>query len=202
MKVIIVRHAQTDENAGGALASSESEVLLNEEGIKQAQKLAEALKEETIMAAYVSPQARAMQTAKEALKHHSNAKLHPVDHLKEQHLGIYEGSKGKAEWKAIKKLSQEPFHLLRPENGESYLDLQERAKNFFHEIVKKHPDETILIVSHGGTLGVLLLHLLEKELTEENYKAHQPKNAEISIIEISETGEKKIHILNSNNHLT
>jgi len=200
MKVIIVRHAQTDENIGGELASSESEVLLNEEGILQAQRLAEHLRHEDIAIAYVSPQHRAVHTAKEALKHHPKAQIVPVEHLKEQYLGIYEG-KGKAEWKAIKKLSKEPFDLFKPEGGESYADLQVRVTKFFQGLIKNHPNDTVLIVSHGGTLGVLLLHILEKELTEENYRAHQPKNAEVSIVEIFEDGQRKIHILNENNHL-
>ncbi len=200
MKIIIVRHAQTDENIDGGLASAESEVLLNEEGILQAQKLAEHLKIHDIAIAYTSPQHRAVHTTKEALKHHPRAQIVPSDPLKEQHLGIYEG-KGKAEWKAIKKLSKEPFHLFKPDGGESYLELQKRATDFLHHLVEKHKNETVLLVSHGGTLGVLLLHLLEKELTEENYRAHQPKNAEVSIVEILESGQKKIHVLNSSEHL-
>lgn len=200
MKIIIVRHAQTDENVGGGLADSESEVLLNEEGVRQAQKLGEHLKDHDIAVAYTSPQTRAVHTAKEGLKHHPGAPLVPAEALKEQSLGIYEGGK-KAEWKAIKKLSKEPFDVLKPEGGESYQDLQARAKNFFHELIAKHPNETVLIVSHGGTLGVLLLHILEKELTEENYRAHQPKNAEVSIIEIDGDGKRVVHTLNSNKHL-
>lgn len=200
MKIIIVRHAQTDENVGGALASGESEVLLNEEGVRQAQKLAEHLRGYEIAIAYTSPQTRAVHTAKEALKHHLGAEIVPVEPLKEQNLGIYEG-KGKAEWKAIKKLSKEPFHLFKPEGGESYIELQNRATDFLQHLVKKHQNDTVLLVSHGGTLGVLLLHLLEKELTKENYEAHQPKNAEVSIIEILENGERKVHALNSNEHL-
>jgi len=200
MKIIIVRHGQTDENLDGSLAGSESEVLLNEEGIRQAEKLGEALREEAIVVAYTSPQARAVQSIKGALKHHPKAQIVPTDELKEQYLGIYEGG-GKAQWKALKKLSKEPFHLLKPEGGESYEDLQARAKTFFHELVAKHANDTILIVSHGGTLGVLLLHILEKELTEENYRAHQPKNAEISIVEVDGDGKRVVHTLNSSEHL-
>ncbi len=200
MKVIIVRHAQTDENVQGVEIGQEAEVLLNEEGFLQAKKLAETLKKENIAIAYISPQTRAVQTAEAVLKHHPKASLVYSEHLKEQHLGIYEG-KGKAEWKAIKKLSKEPFHLFKPEKGESYQDLQKRAASFFHELIKKHPNDTVLVVSHGGTLGVLLLHILEKELTEENYRTHQPKNTEFTIIEIGENGQKKIHKLNSGEHL-
>ena len=53
MKIIIVRHAKTDENAKGADASRESEALLNEEGILQAKKLGHHLKHEKISHAYL-----------------------------------------------------------------------------------------------------------------------------------------------------
>ena len=55
MKVIIVRHAQTDENVGEGLANRLSEVELNEEGIKQAKKLGEYLKTHPITHSYTNP---------------------------------------------------------------------------------------------------------------------------------------------------
>ena len=174
MKVIIVRHAQTDENVGGGgLAVRTSEVLLNSEGILQAQKLGEHLKGEKISYAYASPQKRAVHTAEHILRHHPHITMRYVEDLREQ------DKKG----------------------GESRVQLQARSTKFFHELSQQHPNDTVLVVSHGGTLGVLLLHILEKELTEENYRAHQPKNTEYTMVEIFDDGKKKIHSLNSRQHL-
>jgi broad specificity phosphatase PhoE len=200
MKLIIVRHAETDDNVGGGLADRTSEVLLNENGVAQAEKLGQHLKSHNITHAYASPQKRAVHTAEVVLKHYPSIALETVGHLKEQNLGIYE-SVPKEVWKEVKKNAKEPFHLFKPEKGESYADLQQRAKAFLHELVKKHTNDTVLIVSHGGTLGVLLLDILEKELTEENYKAHQPKNTEFTVVEITEDGKKVIEVLNSRVHL-
>ncbi len=200
MKIIIVRHAQTDENVGEGLANRESEVLLNEEGVKQAEKLGHHLKGHHISHAYSSPQKRAVHTAEHVLKHHPEVKLSPADELSEQRLGAAIHL-SKAAWKEIKKNAKEPFHLFKAEGGESYEELQARVKSFFHELVKRHPNDTVLVVSHGGTLGVLLVHLLEKELNEENYRAHQPKNTEYTIIEIDADGRKEIHALNAREHL-
>ncbi len=200
MKVIIVRHGETTENAKTQDVGHNTEALLTEQGVLQAQKLGEHLKAEKISHAYTSPQKRAVHTAEHILRHHPLVKMASVDDLCEQHLGIAE-SLPKAVWKEIKKNAKEPFHVFKAEGGESYLELQWRAKKFFHSLTKRHVNDTILVVSHGGTLGVLLLDILEKELTEENYRAHQPKNTEFTIVEFFGDGKKKVHQLNSHQHL-
>ncbi len=201
MKIIIVRHAQTDENVKAGDAARESQVLLNAEGIKQAKKLAKHLKGHNISHAYVSPQKRAVDTAQHVLAHHPAAKMEHVEHLKEQNLGIYE-SLPKDEFKAARKKSSEGFAVFRPEKGESYKDVQARASAFFHSLLKKHAaDDTILIVSHGGTLGVLLLDIVKKEITEENYKAHKPENTAVTMLDILPNGEVDVKVINSLEHL-
>ena len=200
MKVIIVRHAQTDDNIGDKLAARTSDVLLNKEGIRQAEKLGAYLKHEKISHVYVSPQRRAVHTAEYILAHHGNVRVHHIEDLKEQNMGELDGLP-KAVIKELRKKATDPWHLFKAKEGESYVELQARAKNFFHGLVKKHPNNTVLVVSHGGTLGVLLLDILEKELTEENYRDNQPKNTEFTILEISPEGYKKIHVLNSREHL-
>lgn len=199
MKLIIVRHGQTDDNVGGDLAVKSSGVLLNEEGLGQVQKLGEHLKSEKIHVAYTSPTKRAVQTAEGILKHHKGIMVAVAHELAEQNLGVLEGL-SKAEIKEIKKNSKDLWHLFEPEQGESYLKLQSRVKNFLETLLERHQGQTVLVVSHGGTLGVLTVDLLDKELTEENYRAHQPKNAEITMVEFSD-GKKKIHFLNYHSHL-
>ncbi len=200
MKVIIVRHAETSENAKQIDIGHDVDPLLTKEGIKQAEKLADFLKNEKIHFAYVSPQKRAVHTAKEVLKFHPSAKMEHIPHLKEQNLGIYE-SVPKHVWKEIKAKSTEPFHLFKPPKGESYVELQGRVKKFFDELFDKHQNDTVLIVSHGGTLGMLYLHLFGKEITEENYKNHKPENAALTIIEIFKDKPHKVHKINSVEHL-
>ncbi len=200
MKVIIARHAQTHENANSVIQGQGINSLLNEEGIKQAQALADFLKHEKITVAYASPLDRAVHTAQEVLKHHPAVKITTSDHLKERNLGIYEG-KGKGEWKKIKKNTKEPFHLFRPEKGESYAELQQRVKSFFDGLIDKHPNDTVFMVSHGGTLGMLYLYLLGKELNEENYKALKSENTAVTVVEIHKDKPVKVHKINSLEHL-
>jgi probable phosphoglycerate mutase len=201
MKIIITRHAQTDENVKKAESGRLSVAMLTEEGKLQAKKLADRLKQEKISHAYTSPQQRAVDTAKEILEHHRQANIEHVVHLKEQDLGIYEHVP-KQVWKDAIKNSGKPLGLFKPEKGESYAELQARAASFFHGLLQKHKeDDTVLIVSHGGTLGMLLLHILKKEITEENYKGHKPENTALTILEISKDGQVDIKTLNSIEHL-
>ncbi len=200
MKVIIVRHGQTNENAGKIIIGREIDVLLNKVGILQAKKLGEFLKNEKIDFAYVSPQKRAVHTAQEVLKFHTSVKIVKTPHLREQNLGIYEAV-GKSEWKEIKKNTKEPFHLFKPPKGESYFELQERVKTFFNTLLDKHKNDTVLVVSHGGTLGMLYLHLFDKEITEANYNVHKPENTALTILEIYENAPIKVHKVNSLKHL-
>lgn len=201
MKVIIVRHAETSENAKQIDIGHNVDPFLTKEGILQAQKLGEYLKSEKIHYAYVSPQKRAVHTAEQVLKHHPVAQIAHVPHLKEQNLGIYE-SLPKHEWKKIKKEFNGPFHLFKPPKGESYVELQQRVKDFFHTLFDKHKNDTILIVSHAGTLVMLYLHLLGKEITEENYNAHKPQNTAFTILEVTDDEPLKVHKINSIEHLS
>lgn len=200
MRLIIVRHGQTDENVKEIIIGQDIDVVLNEQGVLQAQKLADFLKNENINFAYTSYQGRAIHTAKEILRFHPSAKIIVAHQLKEQNLGIYEG-KGKAEWKNIKKNIKEPFHSFKPKDGESYAELQERIKVFFNDLIKNHENDTVLMVSHGGTLGMLYLHILNKEITEENYKAHKPENTALTVLDVHPKKPIKIHHLNSTEHL-
>ena len=149
----------------------------------------------------MSPQKRAVHTAEHILQHHPEVKKEQIEKLKEQQLGIYEDAP-KHVYKEVKKNAKEPFHLFKPEKGESYKDVQERAAAFFHDVLVKHQhDDTVLIVSHGGTTGMLLLHILEKEITEEQYKAHKPGNTAMTLLDISRDGKASVKALNSLEHL-
>jgi len=61
------------------------------------------------------------------------------------------------------------------------------------EIVFHHPEQTVAVVSHGGTLGVYLTHLLE--LPIQRRSPFQFNNASLSIAKI---GEHRIRLLRLN----
>lgn len=200
MKVIIARHGQTDSNVKKIHSGQNSQVPLNAEGIMQAKKLAEYLKGETIHVAYASSQSRALDTAKEVLQYHPTVTLVDSPHLKEQNLGVYENT-SKEEFHEIKEKSSQSYHAFKPEGGESYVEVQNRAVVFFNNLLEKHHNETVFLVSHGGTLGMLYLHLLGKDITQENYKAYRPENTALTVVEITKGKPAQFHVMNSLAHL-
>jgi broad specificity phosphatase PhoE len=200
MKVIIVRHGQTDENTKSVDIGKDSNAQLNEQGKLQAKKLGHHLKKEKIHAAYTSPQKRARDTAEGILVFQDPVDIIEIPDLREQNMGIYEGAP-KQVWKQAIRDSMSLFHEFKPEKGESYGELQKRAASFFDKLLEKHENDTVLVVSHGGTLGMLYLHILGKEPTQENYSAHKPENTAVTIVEIFKDKPLKVHKLNSLEHL-
>ena len=69
MKIYLVRHGQTDWNRQRRI-QGQQDVDVNEQGILQAEKLAETLKEVPLEIAFCSPLLRTRHTAEILLKYH------------------------------------------------------------------------------------------------------------------------------------
>ena len=52
-----------------------------------------------------------------------------------------------------------PFHTGAP-GGERLADIQARAVSAFNRITGDHPDETVVIVAHGGVNRIILCHVM------------------------------------------
>lgn len=200
MRVIFTRHGETKENIAGISMGQGVDGTLNETGILQAQKLAQRLKNEKFDYVYVSDLKRAVDTAKEIHKYHSQAELLLAPELRERNLGIYEGGP-REHWKKVMKESPVPFHSFKPEKGESYQELQERVKKFFHQLLEIHPADNVLLVAHTGVLTMLFLHLFDRPIALEEYEQCKPENTAVTICDISPDGKCTTHLLNSTEHL-
>ena len=89
MNLILVRHGETDWNRTGRCQGI-SDVVLNDNGRKQALELGLCLKGEKISAVYSSDLARAMSTAEEIARHHGLTVEIDSD-LREMDQGDFEG---------------------------------------------------------------------------------------------------------------
>ena len=52
-----------------------------------------------------------------------------------------------------------------PPNGETFSQLQGRGLSFLDEILSKHLNENIAVITHGGLIRALLAHALNMQLT-------------------------------------
>ncbi|BAY82750.1 phosphoglycerate/bisphosphoglycerate mutase [Calothrix parasitica NIES-267] len=164
-RVIIVRHGQSTYNIvrriQGLLDASE----LTEKGRNDALKVGKALNNISFDAIYCSPLKRAKQTAtiiydeiKANLDNTPTLQENPK--IKEINLPLWEGMLATdvqeqfPEDHKIWKESPEKLRMLVQDGGKTVeyfpiLALYEQAKEFWQEILPKHPNQTILVVAHS-----------------------------------------------------
>jgi len=158
-RVILIRHGETEWNKLRRF-QGHSDIPLNSKGNRQAQALAQALKNETINVIYSSPLKRAIETALHIGTFHPSIPLIEESGLKEMNLGDFEGMEAQ-QWAAQnqefrKAWEENPADLVMP-GGESLRDVQLRAIETFERISESHkPDSTLLICSHNFVIVSLL----------------------------------------------
>jgi len=160
-RLFLVRHGATVLSAEDRFAGS-SDVELSDEGRRQAASLAERLASEPLAAVYTSPMARTVETAAIASAPHrlavtTSAGLEEIDH------GRWEGLTRPevearfpdeyADWEA------DPF-TFAPEGGEAGIHVLARALPVIRDIVARHEDATVLVVSHKATIRLVISSLL------------------------------------------
>jgi len=204
-RLILVRHGQTEWNRLGRY-QGQSDIELNETGLKQAQQTAERLAVEKIDAVYCSDLKRARQTAEIiASKHDMVGAIHESSLLREMNFGDYEGlTFDQMDPKFQLIFSADPSWRssgpnVRAPNGESIADLAARIQKFTREILEIHTtDETVLIAAHGGPLQVMICHFLD--IGFEHWWQIRLNGASVSIVETYPQGTS-IVLLNGTSHL-
>lgn len=153
-KIIIVRHGQTLDNEE-KIFSGFRDVGLDQEGIKEAQGLAEKLKDRKINRAYSSDQLRSKQTLDIILKYHPNALVFSDARIKERNYGDLTGtSKIVAQEKNpdLYELWHRSYDV-EPPRGESIKMVETRVLSFLHDVLPAlKPDDVILISAHGNSI--------------------------------------------------
>lgn len=193
MILILIRHAETNENRKGLFAGH-LDARLSVQGINQAKKLGKRFKHEKIDFIYSSDLKRASHTAKEVSKYHSRVAVILTRGIRERYLGELEGKSTEIAGQKLNILTADPV------SGESLDDLVARAEKFLLQLLKKHPHETVLAVSHGG-FNRALVAAIKQLPADELKKMPKPHNAGVSIFEISQDRRHKIHVYDSIEHL-
>jgi len=155
-RVIAVRHGETAWNVDTRI-QGHLDIELNDTGLWQAGRVAQALQEETIAAIYASDLARARQTA-EAIALPLGIRITTEPGLRERAFGAFEGRT----FADINTEHPEQARLWRtrdpefaPDGGESLLTFRERITSTAGRLAARHPGELVVIVAHGGVMDVL-----------------------------------------------
>jgi len=155
--VLLARHGQTDWNRDQRF-QGHSDPPLNDTGRAQAIALAEQLRDVPLAAVYSSDLRRAIETATVV----AAAKGLPVrsrPELREIDVGEWAGL-------TVTEIgARYPEGMQRHaaggdgwENGEAHEAMQRRIVAAVSELAAGHPDDTILLVGHGGTMRALMAH--------------------------------------------
>jgi len=139
-----------------------TDVNLSDEGRNQVLALAERLADDQITAVYCSPLQRTLETAS-ILARPLGLTPQARDGLREIHHGRWEGlTRAEVEAHFAEEYTaweDDPF-TFSPQGGESGLNVLARALPVIRDVVVKHPNENILVVSHKATIRLIISSLL------------------------------------------
>lgn len=194
-----MRHGATLNNVE-ARYTGQTDVPLSAFGERQAEALARRLAHEPLAAIVSSDLSRARATA-DAVARRSGVPVTLDADLREVSLGAWEG-RTLAELKA-----EQPDALRRwradgatfaPPGGETFTALRDRLLRALARATDRYPGETVLWVTHGAAIGVLLCHVVGIELSRG--RQFRRDNASITELDLA-AGRTVIVRLNDTAHL-
>jgi broad specificity phosphatase PhoE len=157
--ILLIRHAAHVE-LGRILSGRRRDVALSDEGLEQAEIVADLLSVEPLSAVYSSPRERAYYTARSIAEPH-DLKVAIADGLDEVDFGDWtgvafddlEGEPAWSEW-------NEARGTARPPSGESMVEAVDRAVAALAEIAAENRGRTIACVSHCDIIRGIIAHHL------------------------------------------
>ena len=196
----IVRHGATQLSAEDRFSGAIG-VDLSEDGRWQAARLGERLHKEEIHAIYCSTMSRTVETARII---GARCGFEPValDALREISHGRWEGlTRGEVEEKYRDEYlawEEDPF-TFAPEGGESGVAVLARALPAIREIVTRHREERVVVVSHKATIRLLLSSLLGFDARGYRDRLDQAP-ACLNIVDFRDAVHARLMLFNDTSH--
>ena len=155
-RIIAIRHGETTWNVDTRI-QGHLDIPLSANGRWQAERLANALRDEPITAIYASDLSRAWETA-QYVGHTQGLPVIKEVALRERDFGDFEG-KTFAEIEVLLPEQSLRWRKRDPEfypaGGESLVALRTRVMEVAERLAALHPGELIALVGHGGVMDVL-----------------------------------------------
>jgi broad specificity phosphatase PhoE len=165
MKLILVRHGETDLNRDGRILGL-TDASLNATGRAQARAVATPLAAELPFQMYSSPLVRAVETAQivtDALE----VTATPNSGLQEADAGDLDGLKASETRERFPEFTSRwdrDAATARMPGGESLLQVQQRSWSAVTRLADAHPDETTVAVTHNFVIRAIVCKALGIEL--------------------------------------
>lgn len=198
--LLLIRHGETEFNTRG-IYQGQADSPLTVTGIHQAEALRPRIAAfDTATSLYASDLGRTMHTAElVAVPAHHRIVSDPG--LRERNYGVFQG-KNKATvadefpyvWAQYR--SGNPDYAIP--DGESQRQFLDRVRDTMERIADAHEGEQVVVVSHGGTLGTFIKHVLGLALDAPRH--FDMGNTSLSILS-REAGAWKVRTLGEMAHL-
>ncbi|WMM25510.1 histidine phosphatase family protein [Tissierella sp. MB52-C2] len=186
MTIYLTRHGETQWNKEGRMQGWKNSDL-TPNGIENAKRLGQRLKDIDFDYIYCSPLDRAVDTAK-YIRGDKNTEIVLTESLKEMGFGKWEGM----EHDRIKELYPiEHFnfwnkpHLYNQIEGESFNELFERVNDVLNQIISNSSLENVLIVSHAVVIKAIYA-IIKKYPLEELWTPPFLQGTSLTIIEVKD----------------
>ncbi len=167
MKLVLVRHGHV-EGIQPERFRGRTDVALTPEGQRQAAATAGCIAARWQPAAiYTSPLQRCIRTASE-IAGACRTELSVQEDLNDLDYGGWQWhlhTEVRAKWPELFDRWLAAPHLVRFPHGESLQDLLARAANVVRMALKRHPTETVVLVTHDSVIRALLLQLLDQPVS-------------------------------------
>ena len=200
VKVILVRHGETEWNRLRRIQGGNSDTQLNQRGQQQAESLALRLKQEEIQAIYSSPLQRAQDTARAIAGYHQ-LPVGAEPSLKEIEVGELEGVSIAEVGKHLSQLlirHSQGEELPRIPGGESLTEVQQRVWGTIQRLVSRHGDGVLVVVSHYFSILTAVCSVLNLPLSQIDRL--RLNSASISILTFDEQATR-LTLFNDTCHL-
>ncbi|HHW06635.1 MAG TPA: histidine phosphatase family protein [Clostridia bacterium] len=179
MRMILVRHGQTEWNKAGKF-QGHSDIPMDETGREQVQAAAAYLAQEPLEAVYASDLSRAKETAAVIAAYHGLEPILDV-RLRELYMGRWEGLDFNTVYRHFRQEYDAWFGKrdgVTP-GGEGVKDVEARVLDFIFEVAPKHRG-TVVAATHGGVIRAVLAWAVD-----ERYLWEEPiDHASLTIIKV------------------
>lgn len=192
-KLVLVRHGISEYNARG-IWTGWDDPDLTEQGLEDAKKSGESLKDIYFDLGFIAPFKRNRETISQIKKvlRQENLKVIESNEIRERNYGVFTG---KNKWDVKKELGEEEFQKMRRgwdysvEKGESLKQVFERFIPYYREQIEPllKQGRNILIVSSGNALRTLVKYL--ENISDEDISKFEFGIGEAYVYDIDKDGK-------------
>jgi probable phosphoglycerate mutase len=200
-ELVLVRHGASEAFVEGEdfpMTEGHGDPPLADEGRVQAERVCRRLAGERVDALYVTTLRRTVETAAPLA---ALLGIEPVvePDLREVFLGEWEGGLLRAKFAdgdplALRSLQEQRWDVIP--GAEPNEDFTARVRGAVDRLVSMHPDERVVVVSHGATIG----EICRQATGAEPFAFVAPDNASISHLLVAD-GRWRLRRFNDTSHL-